>query len=40
MKYVRFNAIIDIKLDKGTYDEILSWQEEVHPVNYLSLIHI
>jgi len=38
MKYVRFNAIIDIKLDKGTYDEILSWQEEVHPVNYIESI--
>ena len=38
MKYKRFNAILDIKLDEETYNKVESWQEETKPVDYIKSI--
>ena len=38
MKYKRFNAILDIKLDEKTYNKVESWQEETKPVDYIKSI--
>ena len=38
MKYKRFHAILDIKLDEETYNKVESWQEETKPVDYIKSI--
>jgi len=43
MKYKRFNAILDIKLDEETYNKVEGWREEtklddISPVDYIKSI--